>query len=71
MAYFIHEHLAEDGLAILANKRFYFGVGGGSTYLSDLFQDLDNGTWEVQTVRSIEDGASNIRDIQLLRRKRH
>lgn len=66
-------------MAVLSNKRFYFGVGGGSTYFADILQDYNNhyltptrdGTpsyqWSVETVQSVTDGASNIRDIQVLR----
>lgn len=59
--------LPVNGQAILANKRYYFGTGGGSTLFENYINQL--GTLSVATVSSIEDGQSNIRDIQLVTRK--
>lgn len=77
IAYFITQHLTpHSGLAIFSNKRFYFGVGGGSTYFTDIMNELNHhnlksrstdGIWKVETVQSITDGQSNIRDIQVVR----
>lgn len=59
--------LTVNGQAILANKRYYFGTGGGSTLFEQYINEI--GTLSVTSISSIEDGQSNIRDIQLVTRK--
>lgn len=59
--YMILKHLELGGIALLATKRFYFGVGGGTMKIEDLARSCDQVDFEV--VRSIDDGFSNIRDI--------
>lgn len=73
IAYFVTQHLRRDtGIAVLSNKRFYFGVNGGSIHFADLIAELSThkkgeGSWTVETVHSFTDGTSNIRDIQIVR----
>jgi predicted nicotinamide N-methyase len=58
--------LSEDGLAILATKRYYFGVGGGSSDLANLIQE-QYPTLLCHQVASFQDGKSNIRDILVVK----
>eukprot|EP01039_Chlorochromonas_danica_P002149 gene2149-2344_t len=62
VAMFLGNHLSPTGCALLATKRFYFGVGGGSHELEDAIanQKLD---FRVELVATFEDGQSNIRDL--------
>ena len=53
--------LTPNGRAIIAAKRFYFGVGGGVSSFVALVNQL--GKAKVQVVASFEDGGSNIRDV--------
>jgi hypothetical protein len=57
----IQHHLEINGIALIATKRFYFGVGGGSATLEELVKSFHN--LEISLIASYEDGASNIRDI--------
>lgn len=66
--YFLWHHLAQDGLAILATKRFYFGVGGGTYEFESLLDNLPGKPLKVEIVNSIDDGVSNIRDILIVKR---
>ncbi len=54
--------------AILANKRYYFGTGGGSSLFEQCVHRLAP-SLSVTTARSFEDGQSNIRDIQIVTRR--
>lgn len=64
----IRRHLAPGGTALLATKRFYFGVGGGTMEIENLCTQNEELTFEI--VYSCEDGTSNIRDIIKLCRAR-
>lgn len=55
-------HLAPEGLAFVATKRYYFGTGGGSRAL---VESLPEGL-QADRVWVADDGASNIRDIYRL-----
>ena len=63
--HFIIENLSTNGFALIATKRFYFGVGGGSVELENLIST--NVYFKEKLVfnieKSFEDGVSNIRDI--------
>jgi hypothetical protein len=61
----ILRHLSPGGLALVASKRFYFGVGGGTYSLQSLVEADSRLVYEV--VRVFEDGQSNIREIVALR----
>jgi len=59
--------LAPGGRALVAAKRYYFGIGGSTR----AFQELVRATpgWDVRVVDTVEDGKSNIREILLVQRK--
>jgi len=65
----LHALLSPTGVAILANKRYYFGVGGGTISLenaisaSSVRSAITGTKLQCAVVKSFEDGASNIRDI--------
>jgi len=69
LATLLQMHLSPTGVAILANKRYYFGVGGGTVSLesavfaTSLCSAVTGTRLQCAVVRSFEDGASNIRDI--------
>lgn len=65
--YYLYHHLSLHGIALLANKRFYFGVGGGTDELERILtknneQRIDK-LFKMEVIRSYQDGKSNIRDI--------
>jgi len=60
-------HLSATGVALIASKRFYFGVGGGTYTLESLVQA--NGLLNYEMIQVYQDGASNIREIVRLTRK--
>ena len=65
----ISKFLCLNGLAILASKRYYFGVGGGVYELESIIKARgDSDRFAVVERRSFEDGKSNIRDIVVLKR---
>ncbi len=66
VVYFISRYLSDRGIALLATKKFYFGVGGGTFECEKLCESLGNIKMEV--VHTIEDGLSNIRDIIVIRK---
>ena len=58
-----------DGVAFIAAKRYYFGVGGGiasfGAAMTRAHPDM-----EVETVETFSDGASNVREILRVRFRR-
>ena len=68
----LQKHLADDGVALLGTKRFYFGegLGGGTAQLESLINLRPDSTLQLQVVCSIEDGKSNIRDILHVTKKK-
>ena len=60
-------HLSSTGSALIASKRFYFGVGGGTYTLQTLVEAAGILSYDVLQV--YEDGHSNIREIVQLKRK--
>lgn len=60
LAEVIRRHLARLGKALVSTKRFYFGLGGGT---SSLIKAAAACGLSCRVVWSIEDGVSNIRDI--------
>ena len=61
--------LSVNGLAVLASKRYYFGVGGGVFELEQIIRDAgESSTYLILSKSSFEDGFSNIRDIVVLKR---
>ena len=57
--------LAPGGVALIAAKTYYFGVGGGTAAFVDLVNK--EGGMRVATVATLDDGASNKREILELR----
>ena len=58
--------VAQGGVALVAAKRFYFGVGGGTAAFLSLLRKQRAGAGvalSAEVVRVFEDGASNIREI--------
>jgi hypothetical protein len=68
-AYLLLHHLTLNGVGLVACKRYYFGVGGGSDAFVKAAKGLvlqDDGmekTLQLELVRQYNDGKSNIRDL--------
>ena len=59
----------DQSVAIVASKRYYFGAGlGGGTSLLMSMCDEKTSKLSAKVVRVLEDGASNIREVLLIRR---
>ena len=56
------------GVALVAAKSYYFGVGGGTRLFAAAAEK--DGSFEVDTVASYSDGASNVREILRVRFKK-
>ena len=58
------------GIALIATKRYYFGVGGGTNqFLLDIEKASSSlSTLTATVIQSYEDGISNIRDIILIKK---
>ena len=59
--------LSGGGVALVASKRYYFGVGGGTVELARWV--AAEGRMECEVVEVLEDGQSNIREVVRLRWK--
>ena len=57
----IKNNLNKDGEAFFASKRFYFGVGGGSSEFRQYISDRNE--FQIEQVKTIKDGINNIRVI--------
>ena len=57
------------GVALIASKRYYFGVGGGTLLLENLLRS-PNSTLTYEKILCIEDCQSNIREVLKLTKKR-
>lgn len=70
-ARFVTNHLKSDGVAYIATKRYYFGVGGGSDAFRNGIKSSSagKGKYLIETVDVVDDGASNIREILRVRRQ--
>lgn len=65
---FLLQHLSSDGIALIASKRYYFGVGGGvSDFLHLISQPTS--TLSASVVKVFDDARSNIREIVEVRRR--
>lgn len=69
-AYLLLHHLKPNGIGLVACKRYYFGVGGGSDEFVSaakglVLKDHDGVEWKLhlELVRQYNDGKSNIRDL--------
>lgn len=54
--------LKSDGRAVLAAKRYYFGVGGGSSTFCSMVKTTCK-DYQTLILTSVTDGSSNIRDV--------
>ena len=54
-------YLNKDGVAYFASKRFYFGVGGGSSEFKKYI--IDRNQFDISQIKEIKDGINNIRVI--------
>lgn len=57
----ILRHLARDGLALVASKRFYFGTGGSTQYFRQ--QAALDGRLACVDVAVVNTGRGNIREV--------
>ena len=57
----IKNNLNKDGEAYFASKRFYFGVGGGSSEFRQYISERNE--FQIEQVKTIKDGINNIRVI--------
>ena len=57
----IKNNLNKDGEAYFSSKRFYFGVGGGSSEFRQYITERNE--FEISQVKTIKDGINNIRVI--------
>ena len=57
----IKNYLNKGGEAYFASKRFYFGVGGGSSEFKQFI--IDRNEFKISQVKQIKDGINNIRVI--------
>ena len=57
----IKNNLNKDGEAFFASKRFYFGVGGGSSEFRQYISDRNE--FQIEQIKTIKDGINNIRVI--------
>ena len=71
-AYLMAKHLRiNTGVGLIATKRFYFGVGGGTDMLSDAIKLLNTSSISpysnhlimMRTIKSYDTGNANIRDL--------
>ena len=67
LALIIQRLLAPGGVAVLSNKRFYFGVGGGTRAFEVEARKL---ALRVDVVQVLEDRGSNIREVCTVRHDR-
>ena len=64
----IEQHLEPNGVAIVASKRYYFGVGGGTFDMINLCS-LPASSLQLERLTFYEDAQSNIRDVLKLTKK--
>jgi hypothetical protein len=64
----IQRLLSPKGRALVAAKRYYFGIGGSTRSFADLVAQTPGGGWTCTVVDTVEDGKSNIREILLVQR---
>lgn len=63
----IKNKLNNPGICFISSKKFYFGVGGGTSQFIDFVNNKNE--FAVKVVKEINDGMSNIRQILELRLK--
>lgn len=55
--------VSAGGVALIAAKRYYFGVGGSTTQFVQLLQEQASDELQHRVVKVIENGVSNLREI--------
>jgi len=70
-ARFVINHLKDDGVAYIATKRYYFGVGGGSEAFREGMERYASGegVFKIDTVEIHDNGKGNIREIVRVHRE--
>ena len=68
IAALLKQVVAPGGIALVASKRLYFGVGGGVHEFEAVMER--SGGWAITTVASFDDGHNNVRDILCLERRK-
>lgn len=63
----INTHLKNPGICFISSKKFYFGVGGGTSQFIEYVKA--KGDFEITSVKEINDKISNIRQILEIRQK--
>ena len=58
----IEKHLSFNGIALIASKKYYFGVGGGTFHLQNLLNH-DDCQLKCEILQSYEDMKTNIREV--------
>jgi hypothetical protein len=61
-----HLHPHRDSVALVASKRYYFGVGGG---VDDFLAAIDASKFHVETAKVVDTGVGNIREILKVTRR--
>jgi hypothetical protein len=64
----IDTHLEPNGVALIASKKYYFGVGGGTYELQNLAA-APSSQLQYSLIDTYETGQSNIREVIKLVRK--
>ena len=69
-ARFVANHLKRSGVAYIATKRYYFGVGGGSDAFREglLRYATREGEFQISAVEVYDNGRGNIRELLCVRR---
>ena len=67
---FFRHYLSPTGLALLANKRYYFGVGGGTSEFQQAADTHFQGEFDIAIAEAYDDGRNNIRDLMAVTLKR-
>lgn len=64
----IENHLSDSGVAVIASKRYYFGVGGGT---HDFLKACESSTSTLECFKKMEfeDGISNVRELLFIRKR--
>ena len=60
---FFRNYLNPAGVALMANKRYYFGVGGGTTGFQRTANVHFQNEFDIAIAQSYDDGCNNIRDL--------
>jgi hypothetical protein len=57
----LKEKLKNPGICFISSKKFYFGVGGGTSQFIEFVKQ--KGDFDIYVVKEYNDGISNIRQI--------